>query len=77
MTALQRVINPTAPLQRDKFVTGDKYMARIQPCTATLVKLNQLCIWTAKTHAILSLHRDNLSAKVPGLCPDASSSNAY
>jgi hypothetical protein len=60
-----------------KFVTGDKYMARNQLCTATLVMLNQLCTWTAKTHAIPSLHRDSFLAKVPGLCPDAASGNAY
>jgi hypothetical protein len=32
---------------------------------------------TAKTHAITSLHRDNSLPKVPGLCPDAASVNAY
>jgi hypothetical protein len=67
----------TAPLQRTKLVNGDKYMARIQLCTATRVKLNQLCTQTAKTHAILSSHRDSFPAKARGLCPDASSSNAY
>jgi len=52
-------------------------MARIQFCTATLVMLNQLCTWTAKTRAIPSLHRDPPAggAKVPGLCPDAASGN--
>ena len=30
-----------------------------------------------KNRAVLSSHRDSLLAKVPGLCPDASSSNAY
>jgi hypothetical protein len=30
-----------------------------------------------KNHAVLSSHRDSFPAKVPGLCPDASSSNAY
>ena len=40
----------------------------MQLCTATRVKLNQLCTWTAKTHAIPSLHRDNFKAKVPGFC---------
>ena len=45
--------------------------------TAKHVILGHLCTRTAKTHAILSLHRDSFVAKVPGLCPDASSSNAY
>ena len=55
----------SVPLQRIKLVTEDKYMARIQHCTATRVMLNQPCTWTAKIHAILSSHRDNFSAKVP------------
>jgi len=48
-----------------------------QHCTAKRVKLSGFCTRTAKTHAILSLHRDNFVAKVPGPNPDASSSNAY
>jgi hypothetical protein len=48
-----------------------------QTCTATLVMLNQICTWTAKTHAISSLHRDSYAAKVPGLCPVLASGNAY
>jgi hypothetical protein len=32
---------------------------------------------SAKTRAKPSLHRDSFMAKVPGPCPDASSSNAY
>ena len=51
-------------------------MARNQLCTATLVMLNQLCTWTAKTRAIPSLHRDSFLAKVPGLCPVLASGNA-
>ena len=30
-----------------------------------------------KNRAVLSSHRDSFVAKVPGLCPDASSSNAF
>ena len=41
----------------------------MQLCTATRLKLNQLCTRTAKTHAIPSLHRDNFKAKVQGFCP--------
>jgi hypothetical protein len=52
-------------------------MARNQLCTATLVMLNQLCTWTAKTRAIPSLHRDSFLAKVPGLVPGATSGNTY
>jgi len=48
-----------------------------QHCTAKRLKISRFCTRTAKTHAILSLHRDNLVAKEPGPCPDASSSNAY
>jgi hypothetical protein len=62
-------------VHRIKFVTGDKYLARIQLYNATLIILNQLCTWTAKTHAIPSLHRDSFSAKVPGPCPVLSSGN--
>ena len=43
-------------------------MARIQICTATRIMFNQLCTWTAKTHAVPSLHRDSFLAKVPGPC---------
>ena len=46
-----------------------------QTCTATLVMLNKVCTWTAKTRAIPSLHRDNFSAKEPGLCPVLASGN--
>jgi hypothetical protein len=36
---------------------------------------NKTCTWTAKTRAIPSLHRDNFSAKEPGLCPVLASGN--
>ena len=55
----------------------DKFLATYQLCTATLVMLNLLCTWTAKTRAIPSLHRDNFLAKVPEQWPAASSGNAY
>ena len=51
-------------------------MVRNHLCTATLVMLNQLCTWTAKTRAIPSLHCDSFLAKVPELCPVLSSGNA-
>jgi hypothetical protein len=53
----------------------DNLSATYQNCTATLVMLNKICARTAKTRAIPSLHRDNLSAKVPGLCPVLASGN--
>ena len=53
----------------------DRFSATYHNYTATLVMLNQLCTWTAKTRAIPSLHRDNFSAKVPGPCPVLSSGN--
>ena len=59
----------TAPVLLTSFVTGDKFVAIYQHCTATLVMLIKICIWTAKTRAIPSLHRDSFIAKVPGLCP--------
>jgi hypothetical protein len=58
------------------FVYQDSFSATYQNCTATLVMLNQICTWTAKTRAIPSLHRDSFSAKVPGLCPVLASGNA-
>ena len=57
------------------FVHRDKFPVTYQLCTATRVKLNQLCTWTAKTRAIPSLHRDSFLAKVPGLCPVLASGN--
>ena len=51
-------------------------MARNKLCTATLVMLNKICTWTAKTRAIPSLHRDSFLPKVPGLCPVLASGNA-
>jgi hypothetical protein len=53
----------------------DNFPATYQLCTATLVMFNKICIWTAKTCAIPSLHRDNFSAKEPGLCPVLASGN--
>jgi hypothetical protein len=53
----------------------DNLPATYQPCTATRVMLNKICTMMAKTRAIPSLHRDNFSAKVPGLCPVLSSGN--
>ena len=50
--------------------------ASAQICTATLIMLNKVCTWTAKTRAIPSLHRDSFSAKVPGPCPVLASGNA-
>ena len=35
----------------------------------------KLCTWTAKTHAIPSLHRDSLAAKEPELCSVLTSGN--
>jgi len=52
----------TAPVPPTKYVTGDKFAAPIKLCTATLVKLNKLCTWMAKTRAKPSLHRDSFSA---------------
>ena len=48
------------------FCNRDNFSATYQLCTATLVMLNKICTWTAKTRAIPSLHRDNFSAKEPG-----------
>jgi hypothetical protein len=53
----------------------DNFTATYQTCTATRVMLNKICTMTAKTRAIPSLHRDNFSAKVPGLCPVLASGN--
>jgi hypothetical protein len=61
---------------QSNLVTGDLQSSANQTCTATLIMLNKNCTWTAKTHAIPSLHRDNFLAKVSGLCPDASSGSA-
>ena len=47
----------------------DSFLATYQTCTATLVMLNKICTWTAKTRAIPFLHRDSFLAKEPGLCP--------
>jgi hypothetical protein len=61
-----------APLQSIKPVTRDKYMARIQLCTVTLVMLNWLYIRTAKTTPYLPCTVTPPAgglAKVPGLCP--------
>jgi hypothetical protein len=51
-------------------------------CTATRPASDQVCTRAdsyrqAKTCAIDSGHRDHFLAKAPGLCTDASSSNAY
>jgi len=53
----------------------DSFSTTYQLCTATLVMFNKICAWTAKTHAIPSLHRDNFPAKVPGPCPVLASGN--
>jgi hypothetical protein len=57
------------------FCYRDNLPATYQLCTATLVMLNRHPAMTAKTRAIPSLHRDNFSAKVPGLCPVLASGN--
>ena len=53
------------------FCYRDNLLATYQICTATLVMLNKICTWTAKTRAIPSLHRDNFLVKASGPCPDA------
>jgi hypothetical protein len=57
------------------FWLRDNLPATYQHCTATRVMLNKTCTRTAKTRAIPSLHRDNFSAKEPGLCPVLASGN--
>ena len=71
------VCTATAPGLISIILHLDKYFITYKPYTATLPELKKLCTMTAKTRAILSLHRDYFPAKVPGPCPDASSSNTY
>ena len=54
----------------------DSFPSTYQTCTATLVMLNKIYTWTAKTRAIPSLHRDYFSAKAPGQWPVLASGNA-
>ena len=58
------------------FCNRDKFPTTYQNCTATLVMLNKICIMTAKTRAIPSLHRDNFPAKGPRRWPVLASGNA-
>jgi hypothetical protein len=63
--------------QFTSFVHRDNFPVIYQPCTAIAPAPNKTPAMTAKTRAIPSSHRDNLLAKVPGPCPDATSGNAH
>jgi hypothetical protein len=64
----------TAPVPETSFVTGDNLVAPIH-LVPRHSYTSQSLYTDGKKCAIPSLHRDSFSAKVPGFCPDASSSN--
>jgi len=64
-----------ASAHRPTYPNRDSFSVTYQTCTATLVRLNKICTWTAKTRAIPSLHRDSFTAKVPGRNPVLASGN--
>ena len=70
-----KLYRDTAQVLLRKKQYRDNFTITLKVCTTTRVMLSQLCTWTAKTHAIPSLHRDSLPVKVPGSCSALTSGN--